>query len=759
MESVGILRKDRGLTKFLHPVSHLIVFLGCVSGLSAATVTVCNEAGLRSALAGGGTVVFACDGTIPLSNTLTIARNTVLDGNGHSVTISGNNAVRVFLVNTGVSFTLQNLTVANGRVVGTNGAVVGAPGEDAAGAGIFNNGTLTILNCSLQNHLTRGGNGGLETNSLSQPPGPGGHARGGAIYNNGGTISCSNSMFISNLAAGGSAGGTVGFGGGPAAGGHGFGAAVFCQSGAFAFSRTKFSGNQSLGGDASGVFSSYRGLAGSALGGALCSLGATGTVSETEFIANKVTGATIIWTGDGSGAGIGGAMYLSNGLATISRSLLASNVAFSGANYRFGGKAPARGGAIANFGSLTLIESLIEANSAVATNSGSEGPHGYGGAIDNSGRLSVLGCTLSFNTVRGGNGGNAGLGSYPAGNGYGGAIHNTGTFAVTNSTFVHNLAGGGDRLYLPPGPVGTGNGGAIATFGSMSASHVTVAGNAATNGMGPFGVSSNLISLGGGIYASNNAPVLQNAILANNFAGSNSFGALIDQGNNLSSDNSCHFTAPGSLNNTDPRLGPLDDYGGPTPTMALLGGSPAIDAGLAANCVATDQRGVARPFGAGCDIGAFESAPPYTVRGWIYGYKPGTGIDVTAGSASATSDRNGRYIVFGVSPGTHTVVPSSPEVVCIPNNRQVGVSADVLDIDFKAYRVNALTEDGYVNQIMTVVYAGASGQVVEILKAPAIDAPWSPFSTNIVEANGIFTLQISNSLARSMEFFRARRQQ
>ena len=56
----------------------------------------------------------------------------------------------------------------------------------------------------------------------------------------------------------------------------------------------------------------------------------------------------------------------------------------------------------------------------------------------------------------------------------------------------------------------------------------------------------------------------------------------------------------------DPKIGPLADNGGPTKTRALLSGSPAIDAASAAACPATDQRGVARPQGAGCDIGSFE---------------------------------------------------------------------------------------------------------------------------------------------------------
>jgi hypothetical protein len=57
---------------------------------------------------------------------------------------------------------------------------------------------------------------------------------------------------------------------------------------------------------------------------------------------------------------------------------------------------------------------------------------------------------------------------------------------------------------------------------------------------------------------------------------------------------------------TDPKLGPLADNGGPTPTMALLLGSPAIDAGNTALAPTTDQRGFPRPAGAAADIGAFE---------------------------------------------------------------------------------------------------------------------------------------------------------
>jgi len=94
-------------------------------------------------------------------------------------------------------------------------------------------------------------------------------------------------------------------------------------------------------------------------------------------------------------------------------------------------------------------------------------------------------------------------------------------------------------------------------------------------------------------------------------------------GHNIASDANCGLTDPTDLSNTDPMLGPLADNGGPTLTYLPLPGSPAINAIPPAACVwdddgdpgtpevpiATDQRGVARPQGAGCDIGAVEATP------------------------------------------------------------------------------------------------------------------------------------------------------
>jgi hypothetical protein len=113
---------------------------------------------------------------------------------------------------------------------------------------------------------------------------------------------------------------------------------------------------------------------------------------------------------------------------------------------------------------------------------------------------------------------------------------------------------------------------------------------------------------------------LKNSIVAGN-AGRDCTGAVLSAGHNLDGDSTCNLTATGDVPAVDPLLGPLGDYGGPTETHALLPDSPAIDAIPVADCtdleghpVEHDQRGVRRPRGAGCDIGAFERS--FRDGGW-----------------------------------------------------------------------------------------------------------------------------------------------
>ena len=122
---------------------------------------------------------------------------------------------------------------------------------------------------------------------------------------------------------------------------------------------------------------------------------------------------------------------------------------------------------------------------------------------------------------------------------------------------------------------------------------------------------------------------------------------------NLVQDGSCEAEFSG-----DPLLGPLADHGGLTRTMALLAGSPAIDAGDAAASLPADQRGVARPQGGAPDIGAFELRPPLAAT-------TGEASDITTQGATlhgAVTPRDRAEVVFVVGPtGAYgTTVPAAP---------------------------------------------------------------------------------------------------
>jgi len=99
---------------------------------------------------------------------------------------------------------------------------------------------------------------------------------------------------------------------------------------------------------------------------------------------------------------------------------------------------------------------------------------------------------------------------------------------------------------------------------------------------------------------------------------------------NVDNGTSCGLTGTGSQQNTDPKLDPSgpQNHGGPTATIALQSGSPAIDKIPKADCPATDQRGYPRPAAGQsmCDMGSYEagSAPPAKLT--VTSAGAGTGI-------------------------------------------------------------------------------------------------------------------------------------
>ncbi len=222
------------------------------------------------------------------------------------------------------------------------------------------------------------------------------------------------------------------------------------------------------------------------------------------------------------------------------------------------------GGAILNEGTLTVTDTTFSNNLAWS-----------GGAIENRDTLTVVNSTFSGNSAD-----------------EGGAIENEGTLTVLNSTFSENSAL---------------EGGAINNYGgTLRVVNSTFSGNSADDDYPIWGGSS--------IASSSGTATLVNTILANSASDNNCKGeVIVDGGYNIDDGRSCGFSeANHSLTRTDPDLASrLVDNGGPTKTLALLRGSPALNAipdgkNGCGTRVTTDQRGIVRPQGSGCDIGAFE---------------------------------------------------------------------------------------------------------------------------------------------------------
>ena len=169
---------------------------------------------------------------------------------------------------------------------------------------------------------------------------------------------------------------------------------------------------------------------------------------------------------------------------------------------------------------------------------------------------------------------------------------------------------------------------------------------------------------GGGIFNSEANPTLINTIIANSLSGGDCVNAGGTSGafssNNLIEDalNTCGLLngIDGNITGVDPKLAPLAFYGGWTRTHALLRGSPAIDAGTNVNCPTTDQRGMPRPRGNACDIGAVEFQT-FTIKG--NAGAPGVKLSYTDGSPkTATSQADGNYSLTVTDNWSGTVTPS-----------------------------------------------------------------------------------------------------
>jgi hypothetical protein len=294
-----------------------------------------------------------------------------------------------------------------------------------------------------------------------------------------------------------------------------------------------------------------------------------------------VTGGTSGFQHDGGGIN-------NNGTLTLTDSAVSGNTAYGSYAY---------GGGIGSYGPLTLINSTVSGNTA-----------GVGGGIWNKGTLTLTDSTVSGNTA---------TGTYSQG---GGGIWHEGTLTLTNSTVSGNT---GDY------------GGGIVNGGTLTLIHSTVSGNTAkfpgggiyiggTAMLTNSTVSGNTADSGGGIYNGGTLTLTSTLVDGDCELSANPPSSITSNGYNIESPgNTCGFdTNEGDQVNVsadDLNLGPLQDNGGPTMTHALLTEptvSIAIDQIPEADCVdadglplTTDQRGLPRPVGNRCDVGAYEVQP------------------------------------------------------------------------------------------------------------------------------------------------------
>jgi hypothetical protein len=350
----------------------------------------------------------------------------------------------------------------------------------------------------------------------------------------------------------------------------------------------------------------------------------SGTLS---LINSTVSGNSVAASGE---MVYGGGIYIDQGTVSLTNTTVSNNTAGGSQS------SDSWGGGIYNQGILTLTNTTVSNNIALGSvplptfplSSAGSGGGIYSATLDiPTPRVTLTNSAVSNNTADeyGGilSGGFVGLVSstvsgnhaiYEAG-GIETAGYGFGSFI--NSTISENSCGSAEYPYCG-GAGGFNSSGSLGNLIAATILFTTISGNSC------YGPSSGSC-VGGMLALFNNPNYLKGTILANNQGGNCSslnFGPFMASslGYNLSDDATCAstFVQTGDLNSTPAGLDPrgLQDNGGPTQTVALLASSPAVDAIPVNSCIdttqfpptplTTDQRGVYRPQGSGCDIGSYE---------------------------------------------------------------------------------------------------------------------------------------------------------
>jgi CSLREA domain-containing protein len=477
-------------------------------------------------------------GQLELTGANPLARETI-DGGGR-ITVSGGDKVRVFYVSPNTTATIAGLTITLGHAEtletvlrSHGGGILNDTGADltlthvilchntaqgilnvndeprhlggGAGGGVANKGTLDVNGCTFLDNQALGVDYQNPIDPTLRFPGIG---IGGGLWNwQTGTATVTDSRFIDNLAQAGShCTGTFA--------GLGQGGAIYNDND-LGVTGTLFSGNRAIGGD----HTTSPAWSGPAVGGAISSgtnerlIGSTESaelvVSQCIFKDNEAHGgnesvASAVPQGVVPGAGTagGGAIFVFQGEATVSQSVLDHNQAFGGA-----------GGALGQFGGLAFGGGICFINFLDRPTAPGEAP-GVKGTVD--------GCALVGNQAIGGTGGTGARG----GNAQGGGIA-AGTFGlnllsgsveVSNTLVADNLAQGGNSG--SGGNAGNGLGGGVfnGLGETLTASHIALLFNEAEGGDGGAGANGGN-GLGGGLYNAGNATVTESIIAFNEAEG------------------------------------------------------------------------------------------------------------------------------------------------------------------------------------------------------------------------------------------------
>jgi hypothetical protein len=313
----------------------------------------------------------------------------------------------------------------------------------------------------------------------------------------------------------------------------------------------------------------------------------------------------------------------------------------------------------------------------------------------------------------------------------GGAIRlEGGKLAISASSFVGNhansLGGGidvdsGDGVTLTNTTISgnhalEGGGVALNAAAPVSFTNVTIAFNSAETGGGG--------GVGGANTATTGGTGVVNTLIGDNAGGDCGFGvvtqfhATVDSGNNLDSDGTC-FGGLG-VSSDKPSVDPLASTaaanGGPVKTDALSTGSPAINAAKAGACPGTDARGVSRPQGAGCDIGAFEESLPIAAI-----TSPSSGATFTQGAvvkaaytcveagltsliASCSGPVTSGSPIDTKSPGSHTF-----SVTAIDDQGQVVATAVQYTVKLPPPPNTKITHHHVSGDTVTLTFKGTGG--------------------------------------------------